>query len=215
MFLGHFALALAAKKVAPQTSLGTTALAANLADTVWPLLLILGVEQVKVTRGLMAASPLDFTHYPWSHSLLVGALAGLVCGLGYYLVRRYGRGALVVGALVVSHWVLDVFFHRPDLPVWPGGPKLGLGLWDSLPITLLCEAAFLAVGVFIYRRVTEPVDRAGSISFWALIGFMVLMYVGSIFGPPPSANAIGWGALIGWVLYPWAYYIDRHHRLRA
>ena len=215
MFLGHFALALAAKKAAPKTSLGTTTLAANLADFVWPLLLILDVEQVAITPGLMAASPFDFAHYPWSHSLVAGLVAGLALGLGYYAVRRYGRGALVVGALVVSHWVLDFFFHRPDLPIWPGGPKVGLGLWDSLPVTLLAEAVALGAGLFVYLRSTAPSDKKGSIALWALVTFLVAIYVSSIFGPPPpSGHAVGWMALLGWVVVPWAYYIDRHRRSR-
>ncbi len=216
MFLGHFALALAAKQVAPKTSLGTTSLAANLADLVWPLLLVLDVEQVQIVPGLMAASPFDFTHYPWSHSLLAGVVAGLCLGLGYYFLRRYPRGALVVGALVVSHFVLDYFFHRADLPIWPGGPKVGLGLWQSLPITLVAEAVALGLGVFVYRRMTVAIDRAGNIAFWALVSFLAAIYVSSIFGPPPpSGHTVGWMALGGWVVVPWAYYIDRHRRLRS
>jgi hypothetical protein len=216
MFLGHYALGFAAKSAAPKTSLGAITLAANLADEMWPILLLLGVEHVAISPGLMEASPLDFTDYPWTHSLLTGALAGLAFGVVYFLLRRYGRGALVLGGLVLSHWLLDLFFHRADLPLWPGGPKLGLGLWSSLPVTLLCELAFFAAGVWLYQRRTEAIDRTGSIALWALAGFLVVVYLAAMFSPPPpSPGAVAWSALALWLLVPWTWWIDRHRKLRA
>ena len=167
MFLGHYALGLPPRSAAPRTSLGTLTMAANLADEVWPILLVLGVEHVRIVPGLLAASPFDFTDYPWSHSLLTGALAGLVFAAIYFMVRRYGRGALVLGGLVVSHWLIDLFFHRPDLPLWPGGPKFGFGLWGSLPVTVICEFVFFAIRLWLYQRATVAVDKIGSIALWA------------------------------------------------
>src|SRR5271165_6989480 len=131
MFLGHYGLAFAAKRAAPAASLGTLTLAANLADCVWPILLLLGVERLRVVPGWMVTSPLDFESYPWSHSLATEVVAGVVFGLVVWVVRREARSAVVTGLLVPSHWFLDLPFHRPDLPVWPGGPKLGFGLWNS------------------------------------------------------------------------------------
>ena len=215
MFLGHYALALAAKRAAPKTSLGVLTLAANLADEVWPILLLLGVEQVRIVPGLMEASPLDFTDYPWTHSLLMGALAGVAFGLIYYFLRRYRRGALVLGGLVLSHFILDLPFHRADLPLWPGGPKLGIGLWGSLPITLVCELGFFALGLWLYSRATEAVDKIGSIALWVFAAFPVAIYLGSIFGPPPASQAaMGKAGLALWLLPPWAWWIDRHRKAR-
>ncbi len=69
MFLGHYAAAMGAKRVAPKVSLGTLVLAAQFADLLWPIFLLLGIERVKISPGLMARSSLDFVHYPITHSL--------------------------------------------------------------------------------------------------------------------------------------------------
>jgi hypothetical protein len=215
MFLGHYGLAFAAKRAAPTTSLGTLTLAANLADCVWPILLLLGVEQLEVVPGKMAASSFAFVSYPWSHSLLIEVVAGLVLGLVVFLVQREVRGAVVTGLLVPSHWFLDVPFHGPDLPLWPGGPLVGLGAWNSIPLTLLAEVLLFAVGVFLYARMTTPKDKLGAAALWVLVVFLLAIYDSSLFGPPPrSATAVAWSALTLWLLVPWTYFIDAH-RCRA
>ncbi len=215
MFLGHYGLAFAAKRATPETSLGTLTLAGNLADTVWPLLLLLGVEQVRVVPGLMTTSPLEFVAYPWSHSLLTQALAGLVFGAAVWALRRDTRAAVVTGLLVVSHWFLDVPFHRPDLPVWPGGPKVGFSLWDSAAVTYGSEALLFGVGVWLYATQTKAKDRTGSVALWALVVFLVAVYAGAALGPPPpTASAVAWTTLSLWLLVPWTYFIDSHRSLR-
>src|SRR5579862_3927169 len=128
MFLGHFAVALTAKKAAPKTSLGTLVLAAQFADILWPVLLLLGIEQVRIVPGLLAASPFDFTSFPISHSLVAQLGWGVILGLAYFAFRRNGPIAILVGSLVPTHWVLDFIAHRPDMPVYPGGRKFGLGM---------------------------------------------------------------------------------------
>src|ERR1700680_2714443 len=107
MFLGHFGVAFAAKKAAPKTSLGTLVFAAQFADMLWPVLLLLGFERVRIVPGLLAASPFDFTWYPISHSLVAQLGWGALLGFAYFILRRDGRSALMVGALVPTHWVLD------------------------------------------------------------------------------------------------------------
>jgi hypothetical protein len=216
MFLGHYGLAFAAKRAAPETSLGTLTLAGNLADTVWPILLLLGVEQVRIAPGWMTTSPLDFVSYPYSHSLLTQALAGLAFGLLVWAIRRDARAAVVTGLLVVSHWFLDVPFHRPDLPVWPGGPKVGFSLWDSALVTYGSEALLFGVGVWLYASQTKAKDRTGSVALWALVVFLAAVYVASALGPPPpNSSAVAWTTLALWLLVPWTYFIDRHRSLRA
>ena len=216
MLLGHYGLALASKRAAPQTSVGQLTLAANLADCVWPVLLLLGLERVQVVPGLMAASVFDFEWYPWSHSLVMQLALGVVVGLGFFIARRDGRSALLTGALVPSHWLLDLPFHRPDLPLWPGGPLVGFGLWNSLPITLIAEALLFGGGVWLYVRQTTARDRIGT---WALVAMVVvlsLIYLGGAFGPPPANQAaVGWSSLSLWLFVPWTYWIDRHRVVRA
>ena len=117
MFLGHYGVAFAAKRAAPRTSLGTLAFATQFLDELWPILLLMGLEQVRIVPGLMAANSLDFVSYPISHSLVAAIGWAILIGLVYFVIRRYGRGAWVVAALVASHWLLDAPMHRPDLPL--------------------------------------------------------------------------------------------------
>lgn len=216
MFLGHYGLALASKRAAPRTSLGTLTFAAEFLDELWPVLLLLGVERVRIVPGLMEANALDFTHYPWSHSLLMAVGWGASVGGAYWLLRRRGRGALVVGALVVSHWLLDVPVHRPDLPLWPGSAtSVGLGGWNSLALTLVLELGILGLGLLVYLRTTRPLDGIGRWALWAMVAVLVLFYLGGTLGPtPPDAHQLALGSLGLWLFVPWSWWIDRHRALR-
>ena len=212
MFLGHYGVAFAAKRAAPRTSLGALAFAAQFLDELWPILLLLGVEQVKIVPGLMAASPMDLTNYPYSHSLLMAIVWGILIGGVYFLLRRYGRGAWIMGALVVSHWFLDVPMHRADLPLWPGAssPKVGWGLWNSIPATYVIEFAIYAIGIAVYLRATRARDRIGSWGLWAYILVLAILLVTSNGSPPPSERALAWTALGLWLFVPWAWWVDKH-----
>jgi hypothetical protein len=217
VFLGHFAAGLAAKRAAPGISLGTLFLAAQLADLLWPILVLAGIERVKIRPGITAVTPLDFVSYPWSHSLLALSAWGVLLGLAYAVARRGRAGAALLVVLVLSHWILDVASHRPDMPLAPGtGPKLGFGLWSSLPATLAVELGLFALGVALYARATTPRDRTGTWALSSLVGFMTAVYLGSVFGPaPPSSRAVAWSGLAMWLLIAWGYWIDRHRRARA
>src|SRR5438128_3331704 len=169
MFLGHFGVALAVKELAPRASVGTLVLAAQFADLLWPIFLLAGLEQVRIAPGITRATPLDFVHYPITHSLVGQALWGVALGLLYFSLRRNAKSAVIVGACVVSHWFLDVIVHRPDLPVFPQGPFVGLGLWNSLPATVAIECGLLALGLTLYLRATRARDRIGVYGLWSLI----------------------------------------------
>lgn len=215
MFLGHFGVGLAAKPLQPRVSLGTLFLAAQLADLLWPILLLLGVERVEIRPGLLAASPFDFVYYPFSHSLLAQLVLGLLLGLAYGLLRRNWRGALLVGLLVPSHWLLDLVMHRPDLPLYPGSsPKEGLGLWHSLPATLAVEFGLLAVSLWVYVRRTRPVNRTGRYVLWGLVAFLVLSYLGSELSPAPtSVKALAWGGQLLWLPVAFGYWVDANREV--
>ena len=211
MFIGHYAVALAAKPAARRAPLWALVLAVQWPDLLWPILLLAGVEQVRIDPGNTAFTPLDFVHYPVSHSLALDLLWGALLGAFFLWRLRDGRAAVVLGLSVVSHWVLDWVTHRPDLPLWPGGPRVGLGLWNSVPATLVIELLLVAVGLFLYTRATGARDRTGRWAFWGLVGFLGLVYVGNVVGPPPpSETAIAWVTLGLWLLVPWAAWIDRH-----
>lgn len=153
------ALALAAKKVAPRTSLGTLFISVQLVDLLWPLMMLAGLEHARIDPGNTAVTPLDFYDYPITHSL-VGALLWSFVLAGIYLaVRRYRRGALIVGLGVFSHWILDFITHRPDLALGFGGIYLGLGLWNSLAGTLVVEVGLFIGGLVLYLRSTRANDN--------------------------------------------------------
>ena len=214
MFVGHFAVAFAAKRIAPEVSLGTLFLAAQLADLVWPTLVLLGVEVVAIRPGVTAMTPLDFIHYPYSHSLLALAGWSALLGTAWLLRRRAVAPALVIVAVALSHWLLDVISHRPDMPLTLGGPtRLGFGLWQSIPATIVVELLMLAVGVALYVRATPNANRLGRNGLRALVAFLVLVYLASAFGPPPpSVAAVAWTAQAIWLLVAWAYWVDHHRR---
>ncbi|HEX6396660.1 MAG TPA: hypothetical protein VFZ95_04495, partial [Steroidobacteraceae bacterium] len=182
----------------------------------WPTLLLLGAERVRIAPGITTVTPLDFEYYPISHSLLaVVGWAVLVGGI-HFLLRREGRAALVVGALVLSHWWLDLLVHRPDLPLAPGESTLvGLGAWSSLPLTLLLELALFVPGVWLYVRATAAKDRQGSWALWSLVALLLAIYGANLFGsPPPGVAAIAWAGQLQWLLVAWAFWVDRHRRVR-
>lgn len=192
-------------------SLGSLFLAAQLLDLAWPTLLLVGVERVRIAPGVTAVTPLDFEHYPVTHSLAGAALWGLGLALLYALLTRYRRGAWVLFVLVISHWVLDLVVHRPDLPLYPGSAKVGLGLWNSVPGTLAIEFSMLFLGVLLYLRTTRALDRIGAWGFWSLVAFLAIVQLGNVFGPPPpSVAAIAWVGQAQWLLVLWGYWIDRH-----
>ena len=216
MFIGHFGVALAAKRVAPRPSLGTLTMAAVLVDGIWPLFLLLGWEEVKIVPGITAVTPLEFVSYPYTHSLLAGALWGVLLGGAYYLLRRDRRGALWLVALVLSHWILDFISHGPDMPVSLRGPTLGLGLWYSVPATLVVEYGLLALGAWLYASVARPLDSTGIWALWTFVAALAGLYAASVFGPPPpSVAAIEIAGLAGWLFVAWAYWIDRHRAVVA
>jgi membrane-bound metal-dependent hydrolase YbcI (DUF457 family) len=216
MFIGHFAAGLAAKPLAPRVSLGTLFLAAQLIDLLWPTLLLLGLERVRIEPGATVVTPLVFEHYPYTHSLLAVAGWALLLGLGYLWVRRERRAALVLGALVLSHWLLDLVVHRPDLPLTPWSQELlGWHAWSSLPLTLAIELPLFVLGVWLYARTTVPQDITGRWALRGLVLFLLLAYLGNLFGaPPPDVRAIAWVGQLQWLLVLWGHWVDRHRRAR-
>lgn len=211
MFLGHFGLALAGKRIAPGLSLGTLFLAVQFADLLFWILTILGVEHFRIAPGATVVTPFDFYDYPISHSLAGLAVWGLLLGGAYFLLRRDRVAAVVVALGVLSHWVLDFLMHRPDMPVLPKGPNLGLSLWNSMPLTILLEAAVYGLGIVVYLKTTRAIDRTGIWALWGLLLFLTATWVASLVGPPPpNERMVELSGLAMWLFIPWGYWIDRH-----
>jgi hypothetical protein len=216
MFLGHFGVAFAAKRVAPTLSLGTAVLAVQWADLIWPLFVLLGIEQVAIRPGVTVVTPLDFVSYPYSHGLVADAIWAALFAGAYGIIRKDWRGAAWLAALVLSHWVLDAVSHRPDMPTWPGGPVVGAGLWHSLPATLIAEFVLFADGLTLYVRATRARDMLGRLLLWTFAITLAILYLGAVFGPPPpGVRALAATGLAGWLFVAWAYGIDRHRTLAA
>ncbi len=217
MFIGHFGVALAAKRVAPRTSLGTLVAASSFLDLVWPVLLLAGVERARIVSDAPPFLRFDFESYPISHSALTVLGWALAFGAVYAWRTGYRTGAIVAGALVASHWVLDLAVHVPDLPLWPGGPREGLGLWRSTGATLAVELVLFLAGLGVYVQATRARSRAGT---WGLAGFVALLlasYASSLLSPaPPSIGAVGLVGLAGGAIFvAWAAWTDHGRVPRA
>lgn len=212
MFIGHYAIAFAAKSKSQNAALGTFVLAAQLLDLIWPLCLILGIEHVRIDPGNTAFTPLDFYDYPITHSLVAALGWSLAFGAGYFALRRHLLTALLLGACVFSHWLLDFATHRADLQIGPWSEfRVGLGLWNFRAATMLIEGSLFAACVWTYLRNVRFRDKTGRRAFAALVGFLAIIWgVNMISPPPPSVEAIAWSALSLWLLPAWGYWIDRH-----
>ncbi len=212
MFIGHYGVGFSGKKVVSMPSLGTMFFAAQFLDLLWPFLILLGIERVKIEPGLTASNPLDFTYYPFSHSLFFAIVWALLFGFIYFLVKRNLRSSIILGLLVISHWVLDLIVHIPDLPLTPWTSlKVGIGLWNSLIFSAVIEVIIFCAGAYLYMIATKAKNKKGSFGFWGLVIFLLLIYFLNITGPPPpSVQAIGYAGLMQWLIIIWAYWIDRN-----
>jgi membrane-bound metal-dependent hydrolase YbcI (DUF457 family) len=211
MFIGHFGTGLAAKKIYEKPSLGTLFFAAQFVDLLWPLFILMGIEKVKIEPGNTVFTPLNFVYYPYSHSLLAAIFWALLFGAIYYLFKKNFKTSLLLGVLVVGHWVLDFLSHRADLPLVPWSDyKVGLGLWNSLPFTIIVEGLIFCTGAWFYISYAKAKNKTGFYRIWGLLIFLVVIYINNIFASPPPAEAtIGWVGLSQWLIIAWGYWIDK------
>jgi len=203
MFIGHYGMALALKRAEPKLSLGTLFLATQLVDLAWGATIVLGWEQVRIQPGWTAASPFQFISYPITHSLLAAGLWAAAAAAAWYTwptrdTSRHGRAALIVALAVASHWFLDAVVHVPDLPLAGDDTrKVGLGLWNSIPLTFTVELALLGLGLALYLRGgsrNHPVRRGWAVGFAAALA---AVYIATTLGPPPpDVRTVGIGAIV-------------------
>jgi len=217
MFIGHYAIGLASKKFAPRASLGALMAAPILLDLLWPIFLLLGWEHVSVESSNNPFLRLAFDSYPISHGLLAVVGWAILYAALYYGFTRYETGALVIWMGVISHWVLDYFVHRPDLPLYAGGSRMfGLGLWNHRWAAIAVEAVLFAFGIWLYLKQTKPKDKIGVYAFWGFIVALLLAYAAAAFGPPPpqSVRKLALITLCTAVLIPWAWWFDSHREAK-
>jgi hypothetical protein len=202
MLVGHLGVGLIGKRIEPKISLGTWMLAVLLADLVFFPLLIARVERFHGSVG-------DF---PYSHSLLMNAVWAGLLAAAYFALRRYPRGEWLLFCAVLSHWLLDVISHKPDMQLAPGaGPALGLCLWNSIPATLIVEGGFWVLAIFIYVRSEGPKRPFAVCAFWIGIALITLSWYSNIRrGMDPDPVRAGVGGLIFFsLIVAWAYWINR------
>lgn len=212
MFLGHFGAGFAGKKFSKSASLGTYFMAAQWIDLLWPILLLLGIEKVKIEPGISNVTPLNFNYYPFTHSLAAAIIWGVIFGVIYFLIKKNSKTSIILGVFVVSHWVLDFLVHIPDLPIFPGSElKVGLGLWNSFAATIILEGLIFGIGIYLYYKVTKTKNKTGTYSLIGLVVFLILIYISNLFGPPPdSVKAIGIVGNAQWLIILWGYWIDKN-----
>jgi hypothetical protein len=218
MFIGHYGVGLAAKSLAPKTSLGTLILAALFPDVLWIIFAYAGVEHIAIKPGITAVNALELYDFPFSHSLLMDVFWAAALASLYFGLRRYSRGAWVVGAAALSHWLLDLVAHRPDMPLAPGVHAVfGIGLWNSRFATFIVEGGMWFAGIILYLRATRPASRGGTYGFWIMVVPLTALWLLSLRGtPPPSLEAVEIVNLLMFVItLAWAYWIDRIRPVRA
>jgi hypothetical protein len=193
-------------------------LAALLADLLWCLFLIAGLEHVEFRPGMGAANYFAASNIALSHSLLMDTFWAGLLAAAYFLRKRFARGAWILFAVVLSHWLLDSIAHRPDMPLAPGaGRRLGLGLWASLPGSLLIEGGFWVFAIVLYTRATRSKTRVGLVAFWIVIAMLTLAWYSNLTGPPPADPHAA--PVVSFVFFSltvaWAYWMERSRTART
>ncbi|WP_261512327.1 metal-dependent hydrolase [Chryseobacterium paludis] len=218
MFIGHFGLSFAAKKAAPQVSLGILFIATQFVDILWPFLLIFNIEKVAIIPGYTKTNAFEFLLYPYTHSLLMNIVWGVIVGFIYWLVKRDRQGAIVVGICVLSHWFLDLIVHVADLPLTPFNDyKVGFGLWNHVMITLFTETAIFLIGTSVYAAITKAKNKIGKWGLWILIALLLMINLANTFGPTPpdSIMTLFISSIIASVLIiSLAYWVDKNREIK-
>jgi hypothetical protein len=213
MFIGHFGVGLAAKKASPEIPLPILFIACQLLDFIWPILTVTGLESAAIHHSLPTFNGLDLLSVPYSHSLGMSVIWSVVFGSVVWAVRRSWRAAWITAAVVFSHWILDYVTHIPDLPLWFGPEKVGLGLWKSVMATFVIESAIFAAGIYLYVQAKGRLQKKQARAFWSMIAFLFVFYLSYVFGPQPpdteSGMAVAGPAFALWLIIVWAWYADR------
>src|SRR5262249_24848813 len=149
--------------------------------------------------------------------MLMNAIWAALFAAGYFLRRRYARGAWLLFAAVLSHWPLDFISHNPDMALTPGtSAGFGLGLWNSIPATLVIEGGFWLLAILLYVRATRPKKPTAHYAHWPVIVFLTLAWYGNITkGISSNPVRAGINGLIFFSLVvAWAYWMNRLRPVR-
>lgn len=160
MFIGHYGVSFACKAAKPAIPLWVLFVAVQLVDVAWAVLVLLGIEKVRIVPGITATNPFDLYYMPFTHSLPGAALWSVGAAVTYRALAPAQKwaAAAIVGSAVFSHWILDLLVHRPDLALYDDTYKVGFGLWNYPTLAFTLEIALLFGGIALFLRTTEPKD---------------------------------------------------------
>jgi hypothetical protein len=219
MFIGHYAVGFAAKKLAPKTSLGTLLIAAVWMDILFSIYLLLGLEHFRIAPGFPnKLLTYDFYDFSLSHSLGLTLAWAAVFGLVYLIRENDLKVSGILAGLVAIHWGLDYIVHKPDLSLLPVDPstysqKFGLSLWNSIPETIAVEGALFIGGILLYLRATKAIDEVGKKGFWVLVGVITVLYVlNFIVTPTDKPQLMALTGIAQLLLVAWGYWVDDHRK---
>ena len=214
MFIGHFAVGMLSKRSDELPSLAMMFLAVQLLDLVWPILVLLGVESLSIDPNNTKLTHLSFDFYPYSQSLLAAVVWGLLLGIVYFLVTKNKKGSMILGLLVISHWILDLITHRPDLPLSPfSESKFGFGLWNYPVFEMILEISIFLLGAWLYFKSSFFKRK---IWFWALIVFLLVAHIMNLVGPPPpNTTVVAWSANLMWIIILWTWWIEKKSSVQS
>ena len=226
MILGHYAVGLAAKKWAPQTSLGTLLAASLWLNLVWTLFNLTGLEHFNTAPNIIRMMPLEFTDICLSHSLVMAVVWGVGFALVMLILKKDEKTAWLTVGLVASAWVLDFLVHRKDLALTPyyRNKYLGLEWWGNPWVTILLEVALIAAGIWLYLKSTKALDEKAYIGFWAGVTALAVLFIGvtylgmhtdkiyTILRRNLSTDMVVYGSLIQFAFVAWGYWLDRHRK---
>jgi hypothetical protein len=191
MFVGHYGIAFCIQPAGRRVPLWVWFIAVQWLDVVWSVLVLLGVEKLRITPGFTEANALDLYYMPYTHGL-PGAIIlslGFGCIVAMYPVGDRMKTALLIASAAFSHWVLDLVVHTHDLPLFGNSAKIGFGLWQDVSLSFPLELASLGLGAWLYARATRLVNAKGRYLFLGFVLVLAAIQVYANFGPPPSSPA--------------------------
>jgi hypothetical protein len=189
MFVGHYGVSFAAKSAGARVPLWVWFIAVQWLDVIWSVLVLMGIEKLRIVPGFTQANPLDLYYMPFTHGLPGSIVLSLVFGgiVASFTTANRGATFVLVAAASFSHWVLDLVVHTPDLPLYDNTAKVGFGLWRQVALSFPLELIVLGLGAWLYARVTTFTSARGRYVFWGFVVLLAALQVYANFGPPPES----------------------------
>ncbi|MEP6848189.1 MAG: hypothetical protein ABI999_04985 [Acidobacteriota bacterium] len=190
MFVGHYGISFAGRSMFGRVPLWVWFIAVQWMDILWSVLVLTGVEKLRIVPGFTQANALDLYFMPYTHGLPGSIVCSFVLGVfvaSFVPGNRVTTG-LLVAAASFSHWVLDLIVHAPDLPLYDDSAKVGFGLWRHVILSFPLELIFLGLGAWVYSRVAKFPTAKSRYVFWVFVIFLAVIQVYANFGPPPPST---------------------------